>query len=450
MSLFASDAWGFGGPGLMHRRKGAGQSRATPTPVRALADACGTCRECGWRTALGLCACGFKDMDPLRPIRAVLALTPLAPDDRAAPGSAFAELELDCWPLLDEGEALEIRLALPSQPGRLALPHAMEVFFDDDELARLEPPGEGGKRSDAPIELRQASARPCVGRQSGHVLRVMARPAPLAERISIGHAAATEFVLCLARVGIRSVEELARECCLRPPIRIRSSFELLDELRASEDSQAVKCESPWLQPLSCPLSCLRLRVPVRGLHCRHLQAFELEAFLVTNAAISFQRRWRCPVCDAALKPEQLAVCKLTTHLLRNLNRASLSAPLDALRKNFGAGGSREEGGGGGGPARPSAARPRWRRGVLHPEDEEDTYTSSFVQQLGPAAHPESKSLESTGQEADAGRHDSLESLPRSVSQQVAGESAAPEPLGWGRRLRRKIATDLLHVWDICE
>ena len=108
------------------------------------------CDECGFNKD-GLCACSFKDMDPMEPISAVLAVTPLAPSS-CGQGS-FAELELSAWPQLGEGEAVQLRMALPSQPGRHLWPQSMRVLLDGVEVARVDPP-DNQRRPDSPLPLQ--------------------------------------------------------------------------------------------------------------------------------------------------------------------------------------------------------------------------------------------------------------------------------------------------------
>ena len=50
--------------------------------------------------------------------------------------------------------------------------------------------------------------------------------------------------------------------------------------------------------LKCPVSQLRLRVPARGVHCEHLQCFDLASALLTMHKQAF---WNCPLCDKPLR-----------------------------------------------------------------------------------------------------------------------------------------------------
>lgn len=53
-------------------------------------------------------------------------------------------------------------------------------------------------------------------------------------------------------------------------------------------------ESKFSLQLTCPITLKRLKYPVRGKYCRHLETFELNSYVELNYA---SRRWRCPVCN---------------------------------------------------------------------------------------------------------------------------------------------------------
>ena len=45
--------------------------------------------------------------------------------------------------------------------------------------------------------------------------------------------------------------------------------------------------------LKCPITCKRITLPARGHDCKHIQCFDLEAYLQINCE---RGNWRCPVC----------------------------------------------------------------------------------------------------------------------------------------------------------
>ena len=58
--------------------------------------------------------------------------------------------------------------------------------------------------------------------------------------------------------------------------------------------------------LTCPLSRTRLKVPVRGDQCRHLECFDLSSYL-EMAQVTKPAKWKCPMCNRDATPGQLRV-----------------------------------------------------------------------------------------------------------------------------------------------
>lgn len=56
--------------------------------------------------------------------------------------------------------------------------------------------------------------------------------------------------------------------------------------------------------LQCPITTLTMEIPVRGAACEHLQCMELAAVLMQCTR---QNVWNCPLCGAAMKPEDICV-----------------------------------------------------------------------------------------------------------------------------------------------
>eukprot|EP00388_Colpodella_angusta_P012039 GDKJ01030595.1.p1 GENE.GDKJ01030595.1~~GDKJ01030595.1.p1 ORF type:complete len:529 (+),score=95.53 GDKJ01030595.1:17-1603(+) len=93
-----------------------------------------------------------------------------------------------------------------------------------------------------------------------------------------------------------------------------------DDVECLDVSQRVK--------LTCPYTCMRIEVPGRGRHCRHLQCFDLEGFLsLTATSQSINRRWQCPCCQLRLWPEDIVVDELFLSILddeSNVDRDELN------------------------------------------------------------------------------------------------------------------------------
>ncbi|GET90963.1 hypothetical protein, conserved [Leishmania tarentolae] len=56
--------------------------------------------------------------------------------------------------------------------------------------------------------------------------------------------------------------------------------------------------------IQCPITTLTMEIPVRSVYCEHLQCMELAAVLIQCAR---QSVWNCPLCSAAMKPEDIIV-----------------------------------------------------------------------------------------------------------------------------------------------
>ena len=66
--------------------------------------------------------------------------------------------------------------------------------------------------------------------------------------------------------------------------------------------------------LTCTLTLTRLNVPARGATCRHLECFDLEAY-IDLARTTSHPRWTCPLCGAPARPHQLRVDSWMAHVL---------------------------------------------------------------------------------------------------------------------------------------
>ena len=47
--------------------------------------------------------------------------------------------------------------------------------------------------------------------------------------------------------------------------------------------------------LKCPYTMTFMRIPCRGIHCRHTQCFDMESFVEMQKS-SLVNQWRCPIC----------------------------------------------------------------------------------------------------------------------------------------------------------
>ncbi|KAB1215410.1 E3 SUMO-protein ligase pli1 [Morella rubra] len=81
---------------------------------------------------------------------------------------------------------------------------------------------------------------------------------------------------------------------------------------AAVDSDADIIEGPSRISLHCPISYTRIKTPVKGHSCKHLQCFDFGNFLEINLR---RPSWRCPHCNQS-------VCYLDLRLDQNMVKAS--------------------------------------------------------------------------------------------------------------------------------
>ncbi|VUZ39904.1 unnamed protein product [Hymenolepis diminuta] len=109
--------------------------------------------------------------------------------------------------------------------------------------------------------------------------------------------------------------------CISPE-RVIPKQATLKMLRSKLDNQdGIQCENSFPTSLSCPLTLLRIQIPVKSCLCTHVQCFDLEAFL---KSVKCRPRWNCPVCKIAVPFRDLRRDELFEELLRDpsLSRAN--------------------------------------------------------------------------------------------------------------------------------
>ena len=63
---------------------------------------------------------------------------------------------------------------------------------------------------------------------------------------------------------------------------------------SSKASGGGRSSDPVRVSLKCPISGKRMALPARGQDCKHLQCFDLEAYLRLNGD---RGSWKCPICQ---------------------------------------------------------------------------------------------------------------------------------------------------------
>ncbi|EDW33503.1 GL21854 [Drosophila persimilis] len=91
--------------------------------------------------------------------------------------------------------------------------------------------------------------------------------------------------------------------------------------------------------LKCPITKSRIRLPARGHECKHVQCFDLEAYLMIN---SERGSWRCPECSKSAITDTLEIDQYIWAILNTLSNSDVdeviidsSANWRALQHNGG-------------------------------------------------------------------------------------------------------------------
>ena len=151
------------------------------------------------------------------------------------------------------------------------------------------------------------------------------------------------LVLTEAKTVAQIVEGVRRDHTLMPSAAAAHMKATFGTGADPDDDDIVA--GPARLPLTCPLTHTRLTLPARGVSCRHLECFDLEAY-VDLAKTTSHPRWTCPLCAAPARPHQLRVDSWLANVLEVSppDRAEVEVQPDG---SFGAVPERPLGGAGG-------------------------------------------------------------------------------------------------------
>lgn len=132
-----------------------------------------------------------------------------------------------------------------------------------------------------------------------HPLRIDARPADITAAVRkarcLRFADLPSTPVCYYVVALEVVSDSVQWIELHGKPRLRSIEEVLQEF-ARQAKADVAAESVTLS-LRCPYSMVRLKQPVRTLHCKHLQCFEMKSWTALGSWVSSETT-NCLVCNA--------------------------------------------------------------------------------------------------------------------------------------------------------
>uniref|UniRef100_A0A182P222 SP-RING-type domain-containing protein n=1 Tax=Anopheles epiroticus TaxID=199890 RepID=A0A182P222_9DIPT len=91
------------------------------------------------------------------------------------------------------------------------------------------------------------------------------------------------------------------------------------------DASAASAKYQNTVSLKCTLTSKRITLPARGHDCKHIQCFDLEAYLALNCE---RGNWRCPVCNKPALTEGLEIDQYMWAILNTLNSSNTPNGMD--------------------------------------------------------------------------------------------------------------------------
>lgn len=243
--------------------------------------------------------CRFRAMDPMNVVmkgsKGLLVLKlvqpPIVPEE--AKQEATFQFKVDAADVKEwrkAGDNIECRMCkLDSYQPIQVWPNYLSFKVNGRQAFEIQEPKPGHKRRDLPQRI-SASIKPGLNRVE----------------VFMKDPKVQTFALAVLRTTPQlpkdMCKQLAKSCVKTEDCKQK----IMDLMFASsldgciEDFQAAVSDR---SRLICPISLERIRTPARGKKCRHLQCFDLEAYLVSNQKMSsMKKRWLCPVCDLPIKP----------------------------------------------------------------------------------------------------------------------------------------------------
>jgi len=288
--------------------------------VSSVLPVCVRCTQCGAGIELdsdavdcigsSLCeCCRFRVMDPFRAVRDDDDILHMERLSQAPHTFVLSVPDLRKW--RKSGHEVEVRMLRRTaalgdrQPLHMAWPRFMEFWVNSSKVLRVKPPVRFHKRRDVPQNvsafLRQGDNEfklviddECLSDYVIGVVRTFSKP----HRGLKEHAKHVELSTCKDRI-----------CEL---LSARPSTHGI-----AGGADGVDCVGDERLKLVCPISLARpTSPPVRGDACRHFQCFDLEAYLLSNHRTkAFNSRWRCPICNLTLMPQDLCIDSFVSSLL---------------------------------------------------------------------------------------------------------------------------------------
>ncbi|CAD7928788.1 unnamed protein product [Amoebophrya sp. A25] len=110
-----------------------------------------------------------------------------------------------------------------------------------------------------------------------------------------------------------------------PRERIQNSGYFIEQTAAADDDIEVTGDNVEARSIRLvdELTGCTMQTPVVGVFCRHLQCFDLDAFLQLQLQQkNAGQRWRCPICKLRCRPWDLRFCRFTKEIIDKATRLS--------------------------------------------------------------------------------------------------------------------------------
>lgn len=91
------------------------------------------------------------------------------------------------------------------------------------------------------------------------------------------------------------------------------------------DKDSLETATSTKVSLKCTVTLKRIALPARGHDCKHIQCFDLEAYLALNCE---RGNWRCPVCNKPALTEGLEIDQYMWAILNTLNSSNTPNGMD--------------------------------------------------------------------------------------------------------------------------
>ncbi|KAF8249442.1 hypothetical protein K440DRAFT_621493 [Wilcoxina mikolae CBS 423.85] len=131
-----------------------------------------------------------------------------------------------------------------------------------------------------------------------------------------------EFSFVVNLVKTETVDNLVRT--LRSGGAIAKETVIADMVKKNEDADLVATSA--IMSLKCPLSTLRIDLPVRSLFCTHIQCFDATSFLQLQQQAP---TWTCPTCNKSITFKQLVIDRYFEDILENTRPTIESVTINA-------------------------------------------------------------------------------------------------------------------------